>query len=808
MGKTIKLNKGLLLPGILCLAGFSVSVLAQDTAAPASHEPNHEQWGMLESYCLDCHNFEDWAGEVAFDLMTPASLGEEPAIWETAVRKLRGRLMPPPGSPQPEQQRIDEFIAWAESTLDGNQAIPLTGYVPVQRMNRTEYSRSVRELIGVDINAEDYLPTEIEVDGFDNIAEALSVSPAFLNQYIRAALQAASLAVGNARARTALVYYPPSGGNQTGYQDGMPPGTRGGTRFEHTFPADGEYRFNLLGLGVGLNPSALETQHTVVLLVDGTEVFREYVGGPADLALVDSQGPGGNQQIMDRFTGIPVSVKAGKHEVIVTFIERSRAQSLWWSDSGELNRVPRMQSGVEIQGPFNSTGISATPTRDKIFICTPASADEQYDCARRITENLARRAFRRPVREKDMALLMPFFEQGMAEAGFDRGIEQVVAAVLSSPWFLYRGVTPDPGQEDQEFFALDQLELASRLSFFLWSQIPDDELLQAAIDGKLDQPGEMEHQVRRMLEDPRASALVENFAIKWLNLDDLEDVDPTPGQFPGYSDELRDNFGEEVKQFIASIFLENRPVTELMTANHTFLNEQLARHYGIDTVFGAQFRRVELADERRWGLLGKSAVLLRTSYGDRTSPVLRGDWVLEKLMGTPSPEPPPNVETDLNVPDGQKPTTLRARLEEHRENPSCNQCHGVIDPIGLALENFNVTGSWRDEDKAAQEPINARTVMPGNIAIEGPVELRHALTRKPAQFVQTLTERLMMYGLSRELEYFDMPQVRRIVEESEASGYRLAGIILGIVNSDAFRLQARPHESQPLMAATDAVPAN
>ena len=381
----------------------------------------------------------------------------------------------------------------------------------------------------------------------------------------------------------------------------------------------------------------------------------------------------------------------------------------------------------------------------------------------------------------------------------------MVAAVLANPWFLYRGVTPEAGDE-APYFVLDDMELAARLSFFMWSQIPDEELLETAIAGNLSESAVLSRQVRRMLDDPRAEALVNNFAIKWLNLDDLEDIDPTPGQFPGYSNALRDDFGEETRRFMTSILLADRPVTELISADHTFLNERLARHYGIDSVYGAQFRRVTLTDERRWGLLGKSAVLLRTSYGDRTSPVLRGHWVLEKLMGTPSPEPPPNVETDLNVPDGQKPTTLRARLEEHRANPSCNQCHGVIDPIGLALENYTVTGSWRDMDVAAQAPIDARTVMPGNIAINGPVELRRELARRPEQFVQTLTEKLMMYALSRELEYFDMPQVRTIVQQAAEEDYQLYSIIMGIVNSDAFRLQARSHSnedsSQSLAALT------
>jgi len=773
------------------LALFSLGIVIPVLAQQAPSSAGAAQWELVESYCLSCHNFEDWAGELAFDLMTPDSVLEHPEVFEEVLRKLGGRLMPPPGSDQPEQAPIDDFIAWLEGTLDANAALPKAGHVPIQRLNRSEYARSVRNLVGVEINADEILPTEIEVEGFDNIAAALTVSPAFLNQFIRAARLTAHQAVGAGQAKSSVAYYPPSTESQTQHLAGMPPGTRGGIAFTHNFPADGEYQFNLPGLGVGLNSSALESAHTVVLLVDGVEVFRSDIGGPADFELVERTGPAGNQQIMERFTAIPATVAAGDHRVVVTFIERSRAQSLYWTNEGDHNRMPRMGSGIEVLGPVSTSGVSMTASREKIFVCYPATSTEQRDCARQITSNLARRAFGRQVTDEDLALLLPFYDEGAETGGFEQGIEQMVAAVLSSPAFLYRSVVADPGQENETWFALDDLELASRLAFFLWSQGPDEELLDLALTGRLSEAGVLRDQVRRMLDDPRSKALVDNFAVKWLNLDNLKDVDPNTLLFPEYNDGLLRDLSAEATRFMASVLLEDRPVTELMTADFTWLNERLARHYGVDGVYGPQFRRVALADERRWGLLGKGAVMLGTSYGDRTSPVLRGNWVLERLMGTPSAPPPPNVETDLSVLPGQKPTTLRARLEQHRANPSCNQCHGVIDPIGLALENFSVTGRWRDRDMQADEAINASTVMPGGIAIEGPVDLRRELISKPEKFVRTFTAKLLMYALARELEYFDMPQVRAIVDAAAGNDYRLFDIVMGVVQSDAFRYQAQ-----------------
>lgn len=786
---------------------YAAAVAAQDefTAAHAG--------ALLDQYCGDCHNSEDWAGSLAFDTLDIGRVEEGTEAWEHAVRKLRGRLMPPPGSEQPSQAEIDRFIGFLETSLDANAARPLAGHVPVQRLNRSEYAQVVKDLLAVDIDTTEYLPVDIEVDGFDNIAAALSTSPAFLDSYINLARAVARLAVGEPVPKQAFAFYRAPSAAQDTYQEGMPFGTRGGMQVTHQFPADGEYQVSVLDLDVGLYPRSVETQHTLVLLIDDEEVFRATIGGEEDFALVNKGGAPAAAEVMQRFAKIPVQVTAGPHRVTATFIERATVETDeniggfvpygGFAFEGEL-RVPRLLNGIEITGPHSATGIALTPSRAKLFVCQPQDGAEEAACARRIIGNFATRAYRRPATEEDIALLLPFYERGRAtQGGFDAGIEQAVAAILASPDFLYRGISVDKDIGDRQQFALSEQELATRLSFFIWGQGPDEELQALAANGTLNDDAVLAEQVQRMLADPRAETLVDNFALRWLNLDDPLAVDVDPNLFPGFRAQLRLDFAEELRLFLGSILLEERPVQELLSAQHTFLNDRLARHYGITTVFGAQFRRVELEDARRWGLLGKAAVLLRTSYGDRTSPVLRGAWVLEKLMGTPPSPPPPNVETDLSVPAGEKPTTVRARLEQHREKPGCNQCHGVIDPIGLALENFTVTGQWRDVDTAADAAIDARTVLPSGVAIDGPIELREQLLAKPGQFALALTEKLFMYALGRELEYFDLPQVRAIVRSAAAQDYTLSALVTGIVQSPAFRMQALPESGEEIAAATD-----
>jgi mono/diheme cytochrome c family protein len=789
------------LGAVLLLLTVSPPVLRTEVIRQSSVSVSEldQHKALLATYCVTCHNSRLKTGGLALDSLNIEAAADDAQIWEKAIRKLRGRLMPPPGNRQPAQSEIDAFIAYLENNLDTHAKGPKAGHVPIQRLNRTEYAAAVKALVGVEIKTKDALPQDVSVDGFDNIATALSTSPAFVDQYITSARTIAKLAVGNPNPRVANVKYLV---NQNS-DEVMPPGTRGGIRFKHNFSADGEYRINFPDLSVGLYTGSVENASTLVMTIDGKVVIKKPIGGPEDLALADRKGADGRAQIMSRFQKIPVQVQAGIHDVLIAFIERSRFESGENVAAGQGafgGRMPRLVDGVEIVGPYNPTGVSTTTSRALIFVCDPKTKGEPA-CAKQITENLARRAFRRPATAQDLSRLMPFYETGRREAQarqgeandggtFDQGIEQVVAAVLGSPEFLYRAIRGPAGASQNAEFNLTELELASRLSFFLWNIGPDDELLDLAASGGLSKPGVFDAQVKRMLADSRVSSLVTSFAMKWLHLDDLDLVKPDPMVFQGFNDQLRKDFVTEAESFIASVLLEDHSVLELLTADHTFLNDRLARHYGIDGISGSQFRRVTLKEPTRFGLLGKAAVLMRTSYADRTSPVLRGAWVLDKLQGTPPAPPPPNVETNLAQTAGEKPKTVRARLEEHRSKPLCNQCHGVIDPMGLPLENFDAIGQYRTTDRqAAAAAIDASTVLPSGVAVNGPVELRAQLAGRPAMFAQALTEKLMMYALNRELEYFDMPQVRAVVRKAEKDNYKFSSIVLGIVNTDAFRKQ-------------------
>jgi len=765
------------------------------SAPPAAASDAHG--ALLTTYCFTCHNSRAKVGGLALDKLNLQAVTEAAATWEKALRKLRGHLMPPPGNPQPPQKDVDSFVAWMENALDSHPQGPNAGYVPIQRLNRTEYAASVKALVGVDVNPKDVLPQDIQVDGFDNIAAALSVSPAFLDQYITAARHVARLAIGDSSGKVSDVKYLVSAVQNN--DEPLPPGLRGGVRFKHDFPADGEYRITLTDLSVGLYTNTMENESTLVIMIDGKPVIRKPIGGPADLALAERKAAEGRAAIMERFTKMPLQVKAGVRDIVVGFIDRAHVESdenvaAGFGGIGVLGfgngngRMARLTDGIEIVGPFNPTGVSKTPSRALIFICNPQKTGEAA-CAKQIAENLARRAYRRPVTADDVARLMPFYEAGRKGGRFDDGIEQVVAAVLASPDFLYRGIRGPKGIVPNTEFALTDLELASRLSFFLWNTGPDDELLSLSASGGLTKPGAMEKQVRRMLADPKASSLVTSFAMKWLNLTTLDLVQPDPKLFPAFNEQLRHDFAREAEEFIGSILLQDHSVIELLTSDHTFLNDRLAGLYGVPDVIGPQFREVTLPEKERAGLLGKSAVLLRTSYGDRTSPVLRGAWVLDKLLGTPPTPPPPNTATDLSQKAGEAPKTVRARLEQHRDKASCNQCHGVIDPTGLALENFDAIGEWRTVDREAKAPIDARTVLPNGVPINGPAELRAQLVAHPATFAEAVTEKLLMYAINRELEHFDMPQVRAVVRNAAKDNYKFSSLVLGIVNTDAFRKQ-------------------
>jgi hypothetical protein len=790
------------------VALLGAAAVALVVATRFEQRRDQQRFALLQKYCTDCHNAADLAGGISFEHMTPESVPQHAAQFEAAIVKLRGRLMPPPGNPQPSKEQVDGLIASLERTID-EHAPRQIGYVAAQRLDRTEYAHAVKALLDVDIDPKEYLPAEIEIHGFTNIAAALSTSPAFVEQYVNAAGEVAHLAVGERKPKVANAYFPPPVSRQDTYVPGMPLGTRGGMKFTHSFPADGEYRLTITDLGLGLYPRAVETRQTLVVLVDRAEQFRADIGGPEDLALVNLGGAPARAEVMSRFKNIPLKVTAGTHEVAVTFIERSRAaddeQIADYGPSAGFafssgQRVAGVLGGINMTGPFNATGLTKTASRRKLFVCEPEVAARERECAVEITANLARRAFRRPVGQADVDRLMAFYDEGRKGAGgFDEGIEVMTTAVLSSPDFLYRSIAPQAVANTDAAatsHALSPLELASRLSFFLWSQGPDDELLKLAESGELTKPDILAAQVTRMLKDPRAEVLVTSFAEGWLRVGDLDAVQPDKNLYPEFNEGLRQDFAEEIKLFLESVLLTDRNVQTLLTADYTFLNERLARHYGIDGVVGPQFRQVKLTDPVRHGLLGKGAVLLRTSYGNRTSPVLRGQWVLDKLMGTPPTPPPPGVETNLDTPEGEQPKTVRERLQRHRKSPTCAACHGVIDPYGLALENFTATGAWRTVDKDAGAPIDPHAELSGGRPVDGPVALTAALLARDDQFVQALTQKLMMYALGRELEYYDMPQVRAIVHAAKTRDYRFSALVAGIVQSDAFRMQAAEPTSE------------
>src|SRR5262245_19131910 len=575
------------------------SKVFSQTANEVAQRPE-SQWSTIQLYCWGCHNEEVRAGNLFLDQLSAESVPEHPEIFEKVVRKLRGRQMPPPGLPQPSQQEVDALIGWLESTLDESSKAHHAGHVPVQRLNRTEYANAVQDLLAVEIDPTKYLPADIAVEGFSNIAAALTVSPAFLEQYVNVARVVSRMAVGKPVPEVVKASFPPPAtGDQDGYVDGMPLGTRGGTRFEYLFPADGEYRVTITDLDFGLYPRVIENETTVVALIDRSEVFRQKIGGEADREFVDRGGgaPAG-AKLMQRFANIPVQVTAGVHEVVVTFVERSRAatddlvaggsQYFGFAFKG-YQRLPRLVGPIQVVGPHAATGPTRTPSREKLFICKPEAPEQERACAERITADLAGRAFRRPVTQEDIGGLMAFYDAGReGPGGFNAGIEQMVTAVLVSPDFLYRGIAPPRDGKDTKFHALSDLELASHLSFFLWRRRPDDELLKLANTGELRRPGVLDAQVRRMLAVPQAETLVTDFALRWLDVDEVDKFAWDREIFPEFSGELRQNFATEIELFPRSILLDDKNVQELLTADYTFLNERLAQHYGIRSVRGAR----------------------------------------------------------------------------------------------------------------------------------------------------------------------------------------------------------------------------
>jgi hypothetical protein len=789
--------------GITVALAMICGVLGTLTLTARQEPPAPGKWAVIQEYCITCHNTKVRAGGRAFDELSPTQIARDAEIWEAVVRKLRGGLMPPAGSRRPDSRTTAELVSWLEKEIDTGVANPEPGRVALRRLNRREYAYAVRDLLGLKIDAEALLPRDNVLGHFDNNAAALQVSPAFIDQYVFAAREIAVEAVGNPEARAETITYgdvanmvislPPSGAPGTGRQqhrlEGMPFGTRGGLSVEHTFPADGEYELTIGDMALAREVPRMEFENTVIVLLDGKEFYRTTIGGEADHKAIDQLLDPAVEKINGRLRKIKFHATAGQHRLAVTFMHRSFAESderiRTTSLEGGQERIQAVHA-LQIRGPLSVTGMSASPSRAKIFICRPASKSEEEPCARKIVTNLARYAFRRPVHDEHLYPLMGFYKSGYANGGgFERGVRDAVSAILASPHFLYRAESGNGSGT----VTLNDLELASRLSFFIWSSVPDEELLSLAEKSRLSDPTVLAKQINRMLADDRAKSLVDDFAFQWLNVAKLDEITPDRAQFPHASGllDIRGPLKEELSLFIDSVLRSDRSVMDLLTADHTFLNERLAMHYGIETVKGAHFRRVTLTDNARRGLLGKGAILMITAYPNRTSPVIRGAWILERLLGAPPPDPPPNVPTLPENRRGQAAKTLRERLEQHRANPTCFTCHGVMDPLGFALENFNAVGQYRGHDPDTLTTINAAGTLPDGTPIGGPDDLRKALVERPDRFVQTLTENMLTYALGRKIDYRDMPAVRRIVRAAAADEYRLRSIVLGIVSSDAFR---------------------
>jgi hypothetical protein len=744
------------------------------------------------------------AGGRAFDALSPDHIAADAETWEIAIRKLRGGLMPPAGGPRPDGETVEKLAAWLADEIDAAADEAPPGRVSLRRLNRREYEHAVRDLLALHVDAAALLPQDNVEGYYDNNADALQVSPAFVTQYIDAARAVALEAVGDAKALPIATTYgdpanmvislPPDGAPGTGRQQhhlpGMPFGTRGGFVVTHNFPADGEYELTIGDMALAREVPRMEFENTVVVLVDGHEIYRTNIGGEADHKAIDQTLDPAVEEINGRLRKIRFAATAGQHELAVTFVHRS------FAESDERTRTVALEGGqeriqaahaLEIRGPLTVTGISDSPSRQKIFVCRPTESSDERRCATEIVTQLAERAFRRPVTDEDLGSLMAFYDAGSAQGGFEIGVRDALSAVLASPHFIYRAETGDSAGT----VALSDLELASRLSFFLWGSLPDQELLALAEAGRLGDDGVMAAQVRRMLADDRAKSLVEDFAFQWLDVSKLDEITPDRGLFPHASGllDIRELMKEELALFIDSVFRGDRSVVDLLDADYTYLNERLAMHYGIETVKGARFREVKLPDESRYGLLGKGAVLMLTAYPNRTSPVLRGAWIQERLLGAHPPAPPANVPDLEENKRGEPPRTLRARLELHRENPTCFSCHGVMDPLGFALENFNAVGQYRTIDPDTRTPIDASGTLPDGTPVAGAPDLRRALAKHPDKFALALTENLFMYALGRTADYRDMPTVRKIVREAEKADYRFESLVLGIVESDAFRMR-------------------
>jgi len=817
------MNRVLLTLSLAFVAATWASVAGQSAPVPnpESRIPNPESripssmQPLLDQYCVTCHNERLKTGGLALDTLQKARIETNAETWEKVVRKVRAGLMPPAGSKRPDRGSLDALATSIEGTIDHFAANnPNPGRAALHRMNRVEYANAIRDLLSVDVDPSTLLPADDSSHGFDNIADVLGVSPSLLERYVSAAAKISRLAVGERDAAPAQVTYTVKGDlsqNQT--LEGQPLGTRGGATIRHNFPVDGEYliKLSLLKLsfgqvfGEGAEGEEIEVtlngQRVKLFKLDEVPMFfmRESPGShPAK--------PQPTDPIEERVKMTPdirlefrMKVKAGPQDIGVAFLQKG------YSANEDLVKRPvsstydvfiGMQYGyttaphlsrLVITGPYNATGPGDTPSRRRVFVCRPASTADESACARQIVSTLVRRAFRRAPTDTDLDSMLAFYRQEREKTGnFEAGIEMALRRILADPEFIFR-FEPTPATAKPGIpYRISDTELASRLSFFLWSTIPDDELLKLAIDGKLHEPAVLEKQTRRMLADPKARALVTNFANQWLYLRDLKNANPDVTVFPDFDDNLRQGFQRETEMLFESVMREDRPVLDLLDANYTFVNERLAKHYGIPNVYGPDFRRVTLPNDARRGLLGQGSLLLVTSNANRTSPVIRGKWILENLLGSQAPLPPPDVP-----PLEEKPTatakSVRERIEQHRANPACASCHKIMDPIGLALENFDAIGRWRTTDEGVK--IDASGQLVDGTVIDGPASLRKAMLGRSDAFVGSMTEKLLMYGMGREIKYYDMPAVRIVMKDAAKNRYRFSDLVMGVVKSAPFQMK-------------------
>ncbi|MSO21621.1 MAG: DUF1592 domain-containing protein [Acidobacteria bacterium] len=781
------------LPLLILATAAPVSALAQTSTVSTSQ-------ALLNRYCITCHNEKLNTAGLRLDQANLSKVAAEGEVWEKVVKKLRGGAMPPVGAPRPDKKDQNAMVAYLVTSLDGSAAAaPNPGHAPgLHRLNRAEYRNAIRDLLAVDVD-EVSLPPDDSGFGFDNIGSVLSVSPLLMERYLSSARKISRTAVGEPLARADFRRYEISSmlDQQERMSDDLPFGSRGGAAIKHMFPLDGDYQFRIrLQRDAGTDiVRGLAESHEVDLRLDGNRLKLFSVGGPS--AAAKPAKPGAVPEPADVSLVVRATVQAGSRAVAVTFPSQIMdAEGVIRPDQALASLSAPAVESILIEGPFESKGPGQTASRQKIFTCAPASSTNGEACARQILTQLARRAYRRPVNEDDIQLLLSLFRQGRERAGFQHGISEALRVILVNPNFLFRIESDRAIRSVQGAFPVSDLELASRLSFFLWSSIPDDELLALAEKGKLNEPGAVEKQARRMLADPRAEALVTNFAGQWLLLRSVKMAQPDRGEFPDFDGSLREAFQKELEMFFASMLREDRSLLDLLTADYTFVNERLAKHYGIARIYGSHFRRVKLTDENRWGLLGKAGILTATSYSSRTSPVQRGKWLLENLLATPPPPPPPNVPSLQERNDEGKILSMRQEMEKHRANPACAACHARMDPLGFALENFDAIGRWREASGPENLPVDSSGVLPSGSKFRGPAELSKLLAGDPELFAGAVTEKLLTYALGRGLEYYDATAVRKILRGAAASNFRWSSVIVGIVSSTPFRMRTQAEPAQ------------